>query len=374
MWGVMSSDVQAKQRYEHLDVLRGIAVLGVVLVHSQSVFFMGRPDDEQGLGSPAIQSIATIFSSGRLGVEVFFALSGFLIATIYLGREFSLASFFRHRFFRIAPLWLAFGLLWFVVFVANGSPIDSMLEALVLSSIFLLWISPEHFDSFIGGAWSIQIEVFCYAVFAFTRRWSKETLILLAIFVNLLGAAVSSFDLAAEGLLESLRRFSFQTGFNFFLAGWLVGLLRLEFESWQRTREVLSAGSLPFLFITWFGTFLLTPAMYGNPVEALGFVLLALLVTFLSPAFVRGPLRWLGVYSYFIFFSHFLVLYVIGLVVSPTSFQGQSDWLFVPVTVFATVGIIAISAPVAWLSMRYFEKPLQALGRKWDQPSDNSKN
>ena len=208
----MASEMQSRPRFEYLDVLRGIAVFGVVLVHSQSVFFLGRPVDEQGLSSPALQALATIFSAGRLGVEVFFALSGFLIATIYLSRDFSPANFFRHRFFRIVPLWLTFAFLWFLVFVLNGGSIELMLQALVLSVFFLLWLSPDHYDSFIGGAWSIQIEVFCYAVFAFTRKWSKESLILLAIGVNIVGASVSGFDLASDGVLESLRRFSFQTG------------------------------------------------------------------------------------------------------------------------------------------------------------------
>lgn len=363
----MAIELKSRARYEYLDVLRGIAVFGVVLVHSQSVFFMGG-GAEQGLDSPALQALATIFSSGRLGVEVFFALSGFLIATIYLERDFSPSNFFRHRFFRIAPLWLGFGILWFLVFVLGGRPLESMMQALVLSAFFLLWLSPEHFDTFIGGAWSIQIEVFCYAVFSFARNWSKESLIVLAIAVNILGAAVSVYDLAGEGVLESLRRFSFQTGFNFFLAGWLVGLLRLSFVSWRSTLESLTRGWLPVLFIGWVGSFLLTPAIYGNPIEALGFLLLALIVTFLAPNLLRRGLRWLGVYSYFIFFAHFLMLHIIGEVVNPNLFTGQSEWLFAPVTLLTTIGIICLSAPFAWVSMRYFERPLQALGKKLDQP------
>lgn len=360
----MTIKMQPRPRFEYLDVLRGIAVFGVVLVHSQSVFSLG---GGQELSSPALKALATIFSSGRLGVEVFFALSGFLIATIYLGRDFSPASFFRHRFFRIAPLWLGFGLVWFLVFVLNGRPVESMLQALVLSAFFLLWLSPDHYDTFIGGAWSIQIEVFCYAIFAIARGWTKESLIALAIVVNVIGAVVSGFDLNADGVLESLRRFSFQTGFNFFLLGWLVGLMRLEFVSWGSTLQSLTSGLLPLWFVGWIGTFLFTPAMYGNPIEALGFLLLALLVTFLAPHALRRGLQWLGVYSYFIFFAHFLLLYIIGAVIDPRLFDGQSEWMFAPITLLTTLGIILVSAPFAWLSMKYFERPMQALGKSLDQ-------
>jgi peptidoglycan/LPS O-acetylase OafA/YrhL len=129
----------------------------------------------------------------------------------------------------------------------------------------------------------------------------------------------------------------------------------------------LTAGWLPLLFTGWVGTFLLTPAIYGNPIEALGFVALALIVTFLAPSLLRRGLRWLGIYSYFIFFSHFLLIYVIAEVMTPNVFEGQSEWMFAPITLLATLGIILVSAPFAWASMRYFERPMQALGKKFDQ-------
>ena len=98
-----------------------------------------------------------------------------------------------------------------------------MVTGLILSSVFLLWLSPEHYDSFIGGAWSIQIEVLAYLVFALMRGLSVGKILTIAISVNLLGLALSFLSsMDGYGVLDALRRLSFQTGFNFFVLGWLL--------------------------------------------------------------------------------------------------------------------------------------------------------
>jgi peptidoglycan/LPS O-acetylase OafA/YrhL len=79
-----------------LDGWRGIAVLGVILYHSRERF------------SESFSLLVRLGAHGYIGVDIFFAISGFLICGLLL-REYeytgdiNLRSFYIRRFFRILP-------------------------------------------------------------------------------------------------------------------------------------------------------------------------------------------------------------------------------------------------------------------------------
>lgn len=76
LWGMarpMTDRAVAGRRRVMLDAVRGVAVLSVVLYHCFSVGVVApRPDDTVGLGWSG-------FGAGRLGVDLFFVLSGYLM-------------------------------------------------------------------------------------------------------------------------------------------------------------------------------------------------------------------------------------------------------------------------------------------------------
>ena len=168
----------------YLDRLRAVAVVGVLVVHTSQFAFANLMGSDS-----ASLAIFTLLSSGRFGVEVFFLLSGFLLSYLYEtpSNQKTNKQFFLARFFRIWPLWIIFSVVWSLIFLLgdqDGSKFsnpDWVVTGLILSSVFLLWLSPEHYDSFIGGAWSIQIEVLAYLVFALMRGLSVGKILTLAI-------------------------------------------------------------------------------------------------------------------------------------------------------------------------------------------------
>ena len=84
-------------REETLDVLRGLAILLVLLFHLRI-----------DTGSPALDhAIAPLLDIGWAGVDIFFVLSGFLVGRIILREVDATGGFDRVRFFqrRIARLW-----------------------------------------------------------------------------------------------------------------------------------------------------------------------------------------------------------------------------------------------------------------------------
>jgi len=350
-------------RMDRLDVLRGIAVAGVVLVHSGSIFTSGGGQNSE---NSSVNAILTIFSAGRFGVEVFFLLSGFLIASIYSGSGFSLKKFALARFFRIWPLWAIFSVIWFFLlwWSASEQSSVSLISVLVLSLGFLLWISPEYFDSFIGGAWSIQIEVFAYGLFALLHRFRFEALVGIAIVINVIGVISVIGDLESPGFLSSVRRLSFQTGFNFFLLGWLAAVASKKFSDVQKGLKWLKEGVRPVLLALWIASFLFTPAIYGNPIEAVGFVSLAVILAFVVQGTSKRVLEWLGIHSYFIFFAHFVALWALDFFLPSDLFSSLSGFGAVFVTFFSWLGLLIALSPLAWLSMTFIERPLIGIGKE----------
>ena len=351
----------AKENLVLLDVLRGLAVLGVVTVHTA------------GLGlststSSTALAVGAVFASGRLGVEVFFLLSGFLLCSIYEFRVVGTVRYLAARFFRIWPLWMAFSFLWAALYLVEGRSLSSVTMGLVLAAPFLLWISPEHFDSFLPGAWSIQIEVYCYVLFWLFRKKSSKTILMLATVINSIAIFSSFFSYDDWGLFESLRRLTLNTGLNFFVLGWLIArIYRLwKTEGQPSTRVVIKALGHSWkdsaVAVLWLTTFIFSPAIYGNPIEALGFAvlafLLALAMTRLKTA--QTIFAYLGRRSYFVFFSHFAVLYFLGKS-NAISFSEPMSLIATPILVILIVGVCTSLAEV---SFRFFEAPLMRLARR----------
>lgn len=95
-------------RFDGIDTLRGLSILAVLLLHLKIRLAHG--GHHPGADLPRWLS-RLLFSNGNNGVTVFFALSGFLIATTSLRRFGALerlrpGAFYRLRFARIAPLLL----------------------------------------------------------------------------------------------------------------------------------------------------------------------------------------------------------------------------------------------------------------------------
>ena len=294
-----------------------------------------------------------------MGVELFFMLSGFLMGWLYSSEGFSARRFFRSRFLRIWPLWAAFSVLWFIIFALQSG--EFRWSALLLSLTLLLWVSPQDFDTFIGGAWSIQIEVIAYMLFASLKRYGLNALIATAVIVNAVGTLASFSDLSANGVLESIRRLSLQTGLNFFVLGVVVAAALIESRkslkpfSWGSIRDL----NLKWTLI-WLVSFLLTPAIYGNPVEALGFIALSVLLVSTTKAEgqFRNVLAWLGRHSYFLFFAHFVGLHLMQQATQNLEIPEISATLLAVVTPIAIAFFVALMSPLAWLSMKVVEGPI----------------
>jgi exopolysaccharide production protein ExoZ len=148
------------QRNRSLDLLRGVAILLVVLVHCQ--------EESRGV-APGLSRFAKEF--GELGVQLFFIVSGYTMMLTF-GDRLDLAatrSFYLRRVFRIAPLfWIA---IVFYLLVTKGqgtrnfAPDGVGVSDVLLTFFFLHWSSVTAYNSVVPGGWSIAVEMQFYLLF-----------------------------------------------------------------------------------------------------------------------------------------------------------------------------------------------------------------
>jgi len=320
----MSVKIAGFRSIRALDGIRGLAIIFVMLVHFNIVI----PDS-----NIAIRSMKVMFSFGWVGVDLFFALSGFLITGILLDTRKAnnyFSAFYARRVLRIFPLYYAVLIVILAVAAAlrdrpHDLPLvaDQKLYFLYLTNWLVLW-KGQWGPNILGHFWSLAVEEQFYLIWPLcvwllnSQRLAKVTVgaSVTALFVRIFWVAhtgtsvaiaiatVTRMDTLLCGALAAilfrqaqtlsvLRRWLPRTAFAailLFIAG--VGLVRL-------IRGPGRGGGL--LFIETFGFTLL----------AVGFSTLVLYAaatdgeaTLFQGTLRNGVLTDFGKYSYGIYVYH----------------------------------------------------------------------
>ncbi len=177
-----------RTHFPGLNEFRALAILAIIPGHIEQT--------KQSLGLPYHYWFPV---PGRLGVVLFFCLSGFLISIILLNEQehtntISLKRFYYKRILRIWPLY--FFLLALVIFAVNGMSFFQPLGASPdiqqkLGStdvIFLLCILPHYVGvviPFLGHLWSIGVEEQFYLFQPLLVKLSKPGPVLILLLVPL---------------------------------------------------------------------------------------------------------------------------------------------------------------------------------------------
>ena len=89
-------------RFSHIDALRGIAALLVIWLHVSEIFVHISP--ETSAQGTSFYDLARVFGFGRIGVVIFFAISGFVICRSLTGNIFEGSrKFITRRILRLYP-------------------------------------------------------------------------------------------------------------------------------------------------------------------------------------------------------------------------------------------------------------------------------
>ncbi len=155
-------------RIQYLDGWRGIAILFVLLSHFFTNDFM---------------------DMGRLGVDVFFVLSGLLMGKILFIKKTNLRIFYIRRFSRVYPVFFIYVIsIYFIYWLYNDS---TPLVHIIPTLFFLRTYLPSEIGIYqasipIGHLWSLNVEEHAYIIMSF----------LTLIFVKSIRSAYSLISLA----------------------------------------------------------------------------------------------------------------------------------------------------------------------------------
>jgi peptidoglycan/LPS O-acetylase OafA/YrhL len=183
-WGKVTDSVEVpvndSNRFAHIDALRAVAVVLVVLAHA-------------GLGGVV---------PGGSGVTIFFSISGFIITFLLLRERektgsFSLRGFYSRRFFKIAP---PFVVAIIVPTLVYSVWVDIDWRAVFAQVFFVFnWFKASGGAEVLPGSgvvWSLSIEEQFYIVFALvwlglirTRQWWVLSVVLAGAAIGLSTAA-----------------------------------------------------------------------------------------------------------------------------------------------------------------------------------------
>jgi peptidoglycan/LPS O-acetylase OafA/YrhL len=378
-----STSLNQSSRDQWIDILRGLAILGVVAVHTIQL------TDELIIAQGGMTSVlfSNFVSLGRYGVELFFFLSGWLLVGIYGHHKNPLKkNYWIRRFARIYPLWAIFFCVQLVKASINSGtdtidwatkvsdgeyPFFHSLTAVALLTLtFTLWISPSLWNSVIPGGWSIQAEIAHYLIFPLVRRYSIGSFMKILTLVNFSTFFLYLFSKATSDVsslsiinyfINSWIRLNIYSTVCYFFFGIIGALIFSELKEGAKLIEAVKGfGLTPIGSITFLITFLAVPLNFGTQSEAIGYLTVMLFIS-LGIKDIKAVSRILitfGKYSYFIYFFHFQLIIAISILFNKYSFH--VSWLGSQFVLFPILGfvILLISLFFATVSYKVFEGPI----------------
>lgn len=335
------------KRVISLQALRGIAAGMVVLAHCV----------EHAPGDGGNTALLT----GRFGVEIFFVISGFVIAYVAGEGRFDPMQFMSRRIWRVVPLY------WVLTLVVAGAALltpgnfntTRFSPSYLLSSLaFIPAYLPGTHDlrPLFKLGWTLNYEMFFYLAVAalFWCRTMKQRAAILS--CGMLSLAAASMVLPRGGLVgfyANLNLLPFVVGLGLAVA-WRAQLFeRLPRFARYAAATIALTSTLRFYFVPFAetkhlgGHMLMTIAAAAIGIAALAHE---------RQARSLGAAKWLGDISYSLYLTH---MFVVGVA-----------WAMLKrlhVTPFTLVGAVAVlatfagSLAVAHFTFCLFERPLMRL-------------
>lgn len=326
-------------RYDGIQALRLLAALLVVVTHS--TFY----------AAERLSPEAPVWTQGAIGVDIFFAISGFVMVASTAGTGQDWKTFSARRLIRIVPMyWIATTVKILAMIAVPAAVLHAQLDPtkVALSYLFLPTRNADNdVAPTLGVGWTLIFEMAFYLLFAVALRFGIRPLRLCTIVLTALalGSVLRpSGDAWWPGLfyLDSIVLF------------FLVGMVIAEWSA-DRRAELL-ARRLAYVIGLWFLVDVAANGFRESAVEQFGWrvavVALVLGVVTLEPVLhgrVPRTLLYLGAASYSLYLFHPMI--------APAAPQALS-FLGVNSAPLSTVLSIALSLVAAAAIYRWVEKPI----------------
>ncbi len=371
----MTGTISAKPHFAYIDCVRGYAVLLVIASHLAFAF----PE----LPNPVRRLVIT----GWFGVQLFFLASCLTLLMSWhseLRRQgkVSLRGFVLRRFFRIAPAYYAAGVLYFFIQPPEFGidPCQALRTALFINAWHPAWLTAGDTWTVVPGGWSISVEFAFYAVFPLFAATMTSLRLAWVGLVGCLAIGLTANLMVAPSLLhaftpeevENFLFFWFPNQISVFALGAVLFFtlrdcprLMAWFERHSMALGIAAiAGFCALAYMPAGGKYL------GDgpwpPAGQLACIPMAVLVLALSRhggALVNHAAKTMGEVSFSAYLLHFAVLHLFAL--PELAFLTEATG--VEAIMAYGVGFalcVAVTFGLAWLSYRWIEQPMIALGKR----------
>jgi exopolysaccharide production protein ExoZ len=233
-----------------VTTLRAIAATMVVIIHTGAFADFGTVG-------------RNITEAGRHGVEIFFVISGFSIATTW-ARSKDYRDFFIRRIFRILPLyWLIITLAFFMT-RSGWLPHNGWVEYFnadlsaynyLMHIAGLIFFDPTIANTILGVEWTIPIELFWYAALPAIMTWANSEKQFVATFLWSIVGVAATKGIAYLLVENSPGLFAkwFPTSYGpFFLVGVMACRWRHAPSEWMHKHadQILLISAVSFVTFT----------------------------------------------------------------------------------------------------------------------------
>jgi peptidoglycan/LPS O-acetylase OafA/YrhL len=360
----MDNNKQDKFHLKNLDPLRAIAAISVILGHTEQVKF------SENLPNFAYIPFFTE-TSGRLGVILFFVLSGFLI-TILLLREkekntqINIKNFYIRRFLRILPLYYLILFIGIFIIKYDYSNLSLYLCLLLMPNI-------AHASSNHWGAspqiWSIGVEEQFYLIWPVFIYYMKKNILKNMLVIYFIVTFIPYFFVFLllktypdTYFTDFMHRFVYGAKFSCIMMGCIVAYL---YQSNNKILKYLYSKKvyLMSLFLSAFLCLIGFKLRYFN--DEFYSIIFSIMILNLSTNkeikinLESKLLNYLGKISYGLYMYHWIIIVNLISLLKPISYN---IYLFNILSYLVTVPIIIV---LSGISYKYFESPFLNMKKRF---------
>ena len=313
-----------------LDGLRGLALLLVMLAHTELLFLPGWNLHDHGYG---------YLGGTALGVDIFFVLSGFLITAFFLAktandRPGKLRTFYKGRALRLLPALLFLLLVQFIYAVIVHESMHAEQQTILGALLYAtnwFWVAGRPLAIGMNHLWTLSIEEQFYllwpllllAVLGLRRRTSTVSFVIV---LGVLAVTINRAVLWFHGATETALYVRTDTRADSLLIGALLAQLWVRGHTPRRGLNPVGWASAVFMTLC---------VVFARPVRYLvyrpqngflylgGYTLFALATAGLilavverqwsgAPLVALRPLRALGRVSYSVYLWHLPVFFAVA--------------------------------------------------------------
>jgi peptidoglycan/LPS O-acetylase OafA/YrhL len=313
-------------RLDGIDLLRGLAIFFVLMNHINMRLLFAHVPYTKGLPP---QLVSSLVWNGQYGVQIFFAVSGFLITSTALQRwgspaTVSIPDFYRLRFARIAPLLLLLlavlsllhlaGVPNFVVSAKTGGLGRALIAALTFH-VNVLEATRGYLPGNWDILWSLSVEEMFYLFFPLACRLLGKGKMMIPLLIGFVALGPFARTALTHGN-PIWREYSYLGGMDAIAMGCLTALMLKHIRMSRSAVRLCSAlGTALLVFILALGNFAqklgLERSGLDMTIVGLGACLMvaAEATTQWRGPQILTPLLRLGQRSYEVYLTHMFVVF-----------------------------------------------------------------